>query len=97
MEGYQFTWERGYGTSKWIEVRLDRALVSGNFIQHFGEMKLTNLEISTSDHTPIFFEPVVLLRTNHVKRFRFENAWLREPMCLEIVRETWSKYGEKSL
>ncbi|KAK1402544.1 hypothetical protein POM88_002149 [Heracleum sosnowskyi] len=44
LEGYQFTWERGHGTSNWIEVRLDRALVSGNFIQQFNEKKLTNLE-----------------------------------------------------
>lgn len=97
LEGYQFTWERGHGTSNWIEVRLDRALVSSKFIQCFSEMKLTNLEVSTSNHTPIFFEPVVVIKTNHVKCFRFENAWLREPMCQEIVKETWSRYTEKSL
>lgn len=26
--GYSYTWERGYGTSKWMEIRLDRALVT---------------------------------------------------------------------
>lgn len=97
MEGYQFTWERGRGTSNWIEVRLDRALVSSNFIQQFSEMKLTNLEVSTSDHAPILFEPVVVLKTNHVQHFRFKNAWLREPICQEIVKETWSRYAERSL
>lgn len=32
LEGYQFTWERGNCTNNWIEVRLDRALVSSKFI-----------------------------------------------------------------
>lgn len=28
LQGYPFTFERGYGTDKWIEIRLDRALIS---------------------------------------------------------------------
>ncbi|KAK1376020.1 hypothetical protein POM88_032213 [Heracleum sosnowskyi] len=30
LQGYQYTWERGAGTSDWIEVRLDRALSSAS-------------------------------------------------------------------
>lgn len=97
LEGYQFTLECGYGTSSWIEERLDRALASGKFFQKFTDMKLTNLEISTSDHTPIFLEPVVKLETKHIKRFQFENVWLCEPMCQEIVKETWFRHEGRSL
>lgn len=43
------------------------------------------------------FEPKVTTRMNAVKRFRFENAWLREPMCHQIVKETWEFHQEKSL
>lgn len=54
--GYPFTWERGSGTADHVEVRLDRALVSIDFMHKFPEAKLINLEISTSDHCPILLE-----------------------------------------
>ena len=50
MIGYPFTWERGYGTSKWIEIRLDRALVTESFANQFNNAKLSNLKISTSHY-----------------------------------------------
>lgn len=37
--GYQYTWERGFGTNKHIEVRLDRALVSQDFLTLFKDAK----------------------------------------------------------
>lgn len=89
MEGYPYTWERGYGTEKWMEIRLDRALVSANFMNQFTDAKLINLKISTSDHSPILLEPFTRSHAVKVKNFRFENAWLRDPMCGKIVEESW--------
>uniref|UniRef100_A0A803NSB0 Reverse transcriptase domain-containing protein n=1 Tax=Cannabis sativa TaxID=3483 RepID=A0A803NSB0_CANSA len=63
--GYAYTWEKGRGTSRWIEVRLDH-------------------------HSPIFLEfvaPDAFIPNRH---FRFENAWLKELMCLEIVNDCWN-------
>ena len=88
--GYQYTWERGLGTTHHIEVRLDRALVTQDFLNLFKEAKLTNLEVSTSDHCPLLLEPEVGNELNHIKAFRFENAWLREPMCYQLVEDVWS-------
>lgn len=85
LEGYPYTWERGYGTESWIEIRLDRALVSSSFMTQFVDAKLTNMKISTSDHSPILLEPFKRSRSVKVKRFRFENVWLRDPMCGKIV------------
>lgn len=96
LRGYSYTWERNYGDDEWVEIRLDRVLVSNDFLQKFSETKLSNLEISTSDHSPIFLEPVVISHVNSARRFRFENSWLREPMCLQIVKETWQKYRGKN-
>lgn len=65
--------------------------MSKEWMETFQDAKLTNIEVTTSDHCPIFLEPMtekIVLRT---KRFRFENAWLREPMCKKIVEETWDK------
>ncbi|KAK1362169.1 hypothetical protein POM88_046643 [Heracleum sosnowskyi] len=75
--GYPFTWERCRGTENWVEVRLDRALVSESFLHLFKGAKLINLEVSTSDHCHILLEPDDCSSVRTVKPFRFENAWLR--------------------
>lgn len=94
--GYPFTWERGAGTNEWIEIRLDRALVTMDFMNMFTDGTLTNFEVSTSDHCPFLLER---FKTNHVvqvRNFRFENAWLREPMCQQLVEEVWNRNKDRS-
>ena len=95
--GYPFTWEKGYGTDNWIECRLDWALVSQSWLEEFGLAKLTNLEISSSDHCPLLLEPIVPIIPHSQKRFKFENAWLREPMCKQLVEEVWQTKHDCSL
>ncbi|KAK1380464.1 Endonuclease/exonuclease/phosphatase family protein [Heracleum sosnowskyi] len=87
LVGYPFTWERGYGTDKWVEVRLDRALATEEFLNLFRGAKLSNIEVTTSDHCPILLDPGDYVAVHSVRPFRFENAWLREPMCRQIVEE----------
>lgn len=89
LHGYPYIWERGRGTDAWIEIRLDRALASKSWIENFVDARLTNLDISTSDHCPVILEPKTEKLRVNLKRFRFENAWLREPLCKKIVEEYW--------
>lgn len=58
LPGYQCTWERGFRAENCIEVRLDRALVTPCFLDIFKDAKLTNLEVTTSDHCPLLLEPL---------------------------------------
>ncbi|XP_074352023.1 uncharacterized protein LOC141691183 [Apium graveolens] len=95
--GYPYTWERGHGTENWLEIKLDRALASKEFLNIFVEVKLTNMEISTSDHCPIFLDPFNMVYSAGNKAFRFENGWLREPMCRHIVEEVWFRFQDRSL
>ncbi|XP_074374778.1 uncharacterized protein LOC141715199 [Apium graveolens] len=97
LNGYPFTCERGKGTEKWVEIRLDRAIVSKAWLEIFQDAKLTNLEVSTSDHTPILLEPITLHITPRKRRLKFENAWLREPICKQIVEDTWNKHQVEPL
>ncbi|XP_060969635.1 uncharacterized protein LOC133036885 [Cannabis sativa] len=82
--GYLFTWERGRGTDAWIEVCLDRALVSSQWFQWFNLAKLTNLEITASNHCVLLLEPIISNFVVPFRQFLFENVWLREPMCLQL-------------
>lgn len=91
LQGYPFTWERGAGTADWIEVRLDRALFNLPFLNIFTDARIINLEVSTSDHCPIIMELEKVEKVAQQKRFRFENAWLREPVCQQIVEDVWTE------
>lgn len=97
MEGYQFTWERFRGTTNWLEERLDRAFATANWFRLFPKARVTCLEASCSDHLLILLEPVPLVPTSRFKQFRFENMWLREPDCEEIVKDSWNDRGGCSI
>ena len=89
LTGHQYTWEKGRDTEAWIEIRLDRVLVNNLWLAHFPLAKLYNLEGSPSDHSPLLLEPMPKVSTGKKKRFRFKNAWLTEPLCAQIVRDSW--------
>lgn len=97
LQGHPFTWERGHGTDKWVEIRLDRALVSKSWLENFKEAKLTNLKVSTSDHSPILLEPFTVRSLPRSRRLKFENAWLREPVCRNIVEDSWRQSQYEAL
>ena len=90
MEGYPFTWERRKGYANGVEERLDRALVSMDWLNIFSYVKLQNLESSMSDHSPILLDFVVTINLVRASRFRFENAWLHEKDCSEVVSHSWN-------
>lgn len=71
LVGHQFTWERGICTTEMIEVRMDRALVSAYFLNLFAVSKLVNLEVSTSDHSPILLQLHKSITVASNKTFHF--------------------------
>lgn len=81
LVGHQYTWERGKGTEEWMEIRLDRALVSPDWFSLFPLDKLYNIEDTSSDHSPIFLEQKTHSFRAVRKCFRFENLWLTKPLC----------------
>lgn len=95
--GHQFTWEKGRGSVNWIEVRLDRAMVNTSWWSAFQLAQLFNLEITLSDHCPILLQPKNFQLSSAQRRFRFENAWLTDPKCLELVKSNWSSNASMSI
>ncbi|XP_030487638.2 uncharacterized protein LOC115704575 [Cannabis sativa] len=90
LTGYPFTWEKGRGADNWIEVRLDRALASQHWLDHYNSAKLFNIDVTSSDHTPLLLVPCSYDTAAPKRRFRFENCWLREPMCAQVIKDSWS-------
>ncbi|XP_030497624.2 uncharacterized protein LOC115713283 [Cannabis sativa] len=96
LHGHPYTWERGKGTANWVEIRLDKALVSQLWLDSFPQAVLTNCDISSSDHTPIFLQPEPTAVTSFVYHFKFENAWTREPLCSQIVQSCCEDFPHAS-
>ena len=89
VEGYQYTWERARGTDRWVEERLDRAFAFEAWLQCFTRAKVYSLESSCSDHLPIFLDPSSAQYVTRNRRFQFENVWLHEADCSDVIRESW--------
>lgn len=47
------------------------------------------LEVSTSDYLPLFLNLKKQEFEVKERRFRFENSWVRERECMEIVKHSW--------
>ncbi|KAM6559477.1 hypothetical protein CsatA_028716 [Cannabis sativa] len=97
LRGYPFTWERGRESGNLVEIRLDKALVSQRWLELFHQVTLSNLSVSSSDHTPIFLEFHDSPHRDNVFHFRFENSWCREPMCAQIVKSCWENNSHLTL
>ncbi|XP_074351933.1 uncharacterized protein LOC141691089 [Apium graveolens] len=97
LQGYPYTWERGHGTDRWVEIRLDRALVSTSWSDIFKDAMLVDLKCSTSNHCPILLEPKTVMNVTRNRKLKFENAWLREPVCRQIVQDSWNRHQYASL
>ena len=62
---------------------------NSEWLQHFLEVKLTNLLTSHSDHTPILLDIIPTVRHWYNYSFKFENSWLLEDDIEEVVMDGW--------
>ncbi|KAK9140402.1 hypothetical protein Scep_010083 [Stephania cephalantha] len=92
--GYNYTWERGRCTPRFIEERLDRAMVSDSWLSLHPNATLRNLTAPTSDHSPILLNLTEPLHLNRPYHFRFENAWLKEKGATDLITNSWGSAHE---
>jgi hypothetical protein len=82
--GRKFTWCHPNGRSM---SRIDRALVSSEWLQLWGQQSLWVMQRSVSDHCPI------ILRCGDFDKgprpFRFNNHWLQNDGFKKIVEDSW--------
>ncbi|XP_019175848.1 PREDICTED: uncharacterized protein LOC109171174 [Ipomoea nil] len=93
MSGYQFTWEKGKGTARWIEEKLDKVLATNVWSDIVPGANVANLLMRESHHSAIFLgihDPIGSGGT-HRRQFRFEMAWLYDEGCRPVVEESWNE------
>ncbi|XP_074346146.1 uncharacterized protein LOC141684909 [Apium graveolens] len=53
------------------------------------QVEVRVMEVSTSDHLPIYLQLHKHVYMPKKRRFRFENVWLKENECQQVVKEGW--------
>ena len=78
------------GDSIWE--RLDKNFANNEWLICFGGLSVHHLNCSTFDHSPLWIQPEILDPTIQEKPFRFEEMWLAEKGCTNMVKIEWDKH-----
>lgn len=68
----EFTWEKSKGSKTWVQERLDRGLANRGWRNLFSSSEVKVLDMSTSDHIPLFLQLNIIEYVSNKKRFPFE-------------------------
>ena len=86
--GFPFTWHKNYPNFT-IWERLDRAVATNEWFSMFASTKVHHLDVTSSDHKALWISPEHM-HCNFQKPFCFEQMWLTDKGCNEIVEAVWS-------
>lgn len=88
--GAPFTWQKHFAERNSIWERLDRGMVTNDWLMKFPRMRIHHLTSDSSDHCPLWIVLDGLEVANPAKPFRFEEMWLLDPSCSNVVEAVWS-------
>ncbi|XP_060959129.1 uncharacterized protein LOC133030409 [Cannabis sativa] len=93
--GEDYTWAKNKKNNAALKERLDWCLINNVWKDHLPLPTITHLDYFGSDHRAISVD--VLLNDQYStqdtnkrrSRFRFEQIWLKEPDCTDIISANW--------
>ena len=87
--GPKFTWAKHYVDGHSIRIRLDQCLATNSWFKKFPGTRVHHLSCMSSDHSPLLINLSGLPSPRRKRCFRFEEMWLSDPSCGEMVEEVW--------
>ena len=76
-------------------LRLDRALATLDWVDHYKEVKVHHLVESTFDHCALLITDAnVVQKYPNRRRFQFEAMWTRREECKDIIQGVWDDSQE---
>lgn len=97
FSGEKYTWEKFRGQPNWVQERLDRAFANQLWCNLFPQAELRVMDVSTSDHLPIYIQLHKRIYMPKKRRFQFENVWLKEEECKQVVMNGWGEAGNRNI
>ena len=91
--GPKFTWARHFENGNSIWEGLDRGLATNSWFLKFPGTRVYHLHFNSSDHIPLHIIFLGLDPPKRKKVFWFEEMWLPNPGCSEIVEAVWHSFG----
>nr|XP_023887294.1 uncharacterized protein LOC111999399 [Quercus suber] len=88
--GSPFTWQKHFTDRHSLWVLLDRGLANNDWLMKFAGTKIHHLSSDSSNHFPLWIVPDSMEITSFTKPFRFEEMWLADRGCSEVVEAVWS-------
>lgn len=88
FEGQNYTWTRHFENGNSIWERLDRCLATSSWLLKFLGLRVYHLRCNSSDHIPLHLVFLSLDPPTRKKIFRFEEMWLLNRGCEEVVHAT---------
>ncbi|XP_060968815.1 uncharacterized protein LOC133036286 [Cannabis sativa] len=93
FNGDPFTWTNKNHHGNVVRERLDRGFIYNNWSDFFNKATLSHLDFYHSDHRAIEYivsQPnLPVLSSQRRIRFRFEQMWLKDTDCRDIVQAFW--------
>lgn len=93
--GSRFTWSKHFADDHSIWERLDWGVANANWFLKFPGIIVHHLQCTSSDHLPLCINLSGLEIPPQKKMFRFEEMWLSNVRCAEMVEASWSSYSHE--
>ncbi|XP_023912817.1 uncharacterized protein LOC112024413 [Quercus suber] len=88
--GPEFTWCNMQEGRQRMYLRLDRALVTQEWIDHYKNMRVHHLVESASDLCVLLIIDSIVPQSPRKRRFQFEAMWMRRDECGDIIKAAWN-------
>ena len=69
-------------------------MATNSWFQKFPRTRVHHLSCMSSDHSPLLINLLGMPEPRKKRCFRFEEMWLSDPTCGEMVEEVWSSTRE---
>ena len=94
----KFTWSKHFTNGQSIWERLDRGLASNSWFLRFPGTWIHHLPCLSSDHYPLLINPSGIdLPSQEKKKIHFEEMWLSDSRCGEVVLAAWNSCANTDL
>lgn len=90
--GYQFTWINNQEEPDTIGERLDRAVATRGWLDHFPKAQVKHLLTRASYHAALLLKVDWFGKFRHRpnKKFYFEAMWLKSLDCANLIQDSWT-------